>query len=215
VEVAVVGGNPAQEILIQSRIRDADVIVLGSHGRSGFERLRLGSVAEHVLRRAECPVLVVPHRAPDAVPAGPVVYRQIVCGVDFSPSSDKALACAIDLARHDGAQVTAVHAVELAHVLQPTVIAGPDTLSVHTRLRADARERLRRLMASHTAANFGVDEVLVDGSPRGEILRVAADRRADLIVLGAHGSVAGALVFGSTTSLIVREATCPVLTVRA
>ena len=57
-------------------VMKADLLVIGTHGRSGFERLLLGSVAEKVLRKVSCPVLTVPRRLPDAVPAGPVLYKE-------------------------------------------------------------------------------------------------------------------------------------------
>ena len=72
-------GNPAAEIVDQATDMNAALLVMGTHGRSGFERLLLGSVAEKVLRKARCPVLTVPRRLPDAVPSGPVVFKRIIC----------------------------------------------------------------------------------------------------------------------------------------
>ena len=77
------------EILDQATNMRADLLVIGTHGRSGFERLLLGSVAEKVLRKASCPVITVPPRLPDAVPSGPVVFKRILCAVDFSEPLDK------------------------------------------------------------------------------------------------------------------------------
>jgi nucleotide-binding universal stress UspA family protein len=215
VDVKVVIGRVVDEVVREAELLPADMVVMGSHGRSGFDRLMLGSVTERVLRKASCPVLIVPRRAPDAVPAGPVPYRHVVCAIDFSPSSVKALEYAVSIAGKAGARVTAFHAVELARVFEPTVIAGPDTMSYYQSLAADARERLRRLLASHTPIDVYVEGVLGKGSPYQEILRVAAEQSADLVVLGAHGGLAGRLAFGSTVNQVVRQADCPVVTVRA
>jgi hypothetical protein len=70
------------EILSQAAALRADLLVLGSHGRSGFERLLLGSVTERLLHQATCPTMIVPRRSPDA-PDAPVQFRRILCGVDF------------------------------------------------------------------------------------------------------------------------------------
>lgn len=87
-----------EEILAQVGARHADLLVVGTHGRSGFQRLFLGSVTEKVIRKATCPALVVPPRAPD-VPAGsPIQFRRILCAVDLSESSLDALAYAINMA---------------------------------------------------------------------------------------------------------------------
>ena len=72
------------EILEAADQMKPDLIVMGTHGRSGFQHLMLGSVAEKVLHKARCPVLTVPRKAPDAVPAGPVPFARILCGIDFS-----------------------------------------------------------------------------------------------------------------------------------
>src|SRR5688500_17795398 len=90
-EAVVREGQTAAEIVDQATGMNADLLVIGTHGRSGFERLLLGSVAEKVLRKARCPVLTVPGRLPDAVPAGPGLFKRILCAVDFSESSMNAL----------------------------------------------------------------------------------------------------------------------------
>ena len=68
VEAVVRDGQAAAEIVDQAISMNADLLVIGTHGRSGFERLLLGSVAEKVLRKARCPVLTVPRQLPDATP---------------------------------------------------------------------------------------------------------------------------------------------------
>jgi hypothetical protein len=72
-------GGAAAEILAKADAMRADLLVMGTHGRSGFERLGLGSVTEKVVRKATCAVLSVPRRVPDAVPA--VRFKRILCAV--------------------------------------------------------------------------------------------------------------------------------------
>jgi nucleotide-binding universal stress UspA family protein len=96
---------------------NADLLVMGTHGRSGFEQLLLGSVTEKVLRKASCPVLTVPRRHPDAVPETPVLFKEILCPVDFSDCSMRALNHAMSLAQEADAHLTVLHvmASEVEH----------------------------------------------------------------------------------------------------
>ena len=109
IEAVVREGTTAAEILDQASDMNADLLVMGTHGRSGFERLLLGSVAEKVLRKASCPVLTVPRRLPDAVPAGPVIFKRILCPVDFSDSSLLALKYAKSMAQEADGRLTVLH----------------------------------------------------------------------------------------------------------
>ena len=219
IEAVVRGGNTAGEILEQATSMKADLLVLGTHGRSGFERLVLGSVAEKVLRKATCPVLTVPKRVPDAVPAGPVLYKRILCPVDFSDSSLNALKYAMSMAQEADGQLTVLHVVE--HELENRVdMAGlaydaGTTIGDFLKQREEAlRRRLRETVAG--ASEFcSVESLMTHGKPWREVLRIAAERQSDLIVMGVQGrGVADLLFFGSTTQHVVREASCPVLTLR-
>lgn len=97
-EILVEEGDPARRIAAQAERIPADLLIMGTHGRGGFERLFLCSVTEKVLRTARCPVLTVPPPAARA-PAGPVLYKTILCPLDFSDSSMRALEYALSLAK--------------------------------------------------------------------------------------------------------------------
>ena len=92
IQLEICEGSVVAEILARAKAMPGDLIVVGTHGRSGFERLVLGSVTEKVLRKAACPVLSVPRHVKDAVPAPPVLFRNILCTIDFSNCSINALA---------------------------------------------------------------------------------------------------------------------------
>lgn len=214
-------GNAATEVLAQaSTIPAADLLVLGTHGRSGFERLMLGSVTEKVLRKAMCPVLSVPSHTPDAVPALPVLFRRILCAVDFSDCSLRALAYATSLAKETHARLTVVHALEplpeLPVDVHETVLGGPGSLEDYiAAAEQDRRARLESAIPEDVRTSCVVDTVIAKGKPYHEILRVAAEQQSDLIVIGIHGrGVADLLFFGSTAQHVVRQASCPVLTLR-
>jgi nucleotide-binding universal stress UspA family protein len=100
VQVSVERGDPSALIVSRAPVDGAGPVIMGTHGRTGFERLVLGSVAEKVLRRAACPVLTVPPRAAER-PAE-TMFQRVLCPVDFSPSSESALEFALSLTARTG-----------------------------------------------------------------------------------------------------------------
>jgi nucleotide-binding universal stress UspA family protein len=205
-----------EEILAQLGATHADLLVIGTHGRSGFERLFLGSVTEKVIRKATCPTLVVPPRAPDVPAASPIQFRRILCAVDFSQSSLDALAYAINMAQEADAQLTLLHIVELPPVLsEEPAMPALDLSRVREAAVADARRKLHELIPEQARTYCTVDAAVVEGRAYREILRHATEQRSDLIVMGVHGRGAlDLLVFGSTTHHVIRASACPVLIVR-
>ena len=205
-----------EEILRQLSQTGAGLLVMGSHGRSGFQRFFLGSVTEKVIRKAGCPTLVVPPRAPDVAPDAPVQFRRILCPVDFSESSLAALDRALDVAHDAGARLTLLHVIEMPPELREDAMgAGFDVDRIRAAAEAEALRRLRDLAAARARPGCTIETVVAEGRSYREVLRAAAERTADLIVMGVHGRGAIDLaVFGSTTHHVIRAASCPVLVVR-
>jgi nucleotide-binding universal stress UspA family protein len=190
-----------------------DLIVLGTHGRTGFERFMLGSVTEKVVRRAPCPVLTVPRRA-EGAPEG-ALFGRILCGVDFSDASRRAVDYGLSLAQEAKAHVTLLHVVEWLPDESFSKYPQFDVDHYRRTLLTDARAKLEELVPEDARNWCDPDTRLVSGKPYQEILRIAADERSDLIVLGVHGrGPVDRMLFGSTTQAIVRQAACPVLTIR-
>lgn len=220
VEFEVAEGHVAGEIVARAHALPADLVVIGTHGRSGFERLVLGSVAERVLRKAECPVLSVPRDVGDVVPAPPVLFKRILCAVDFSDSSMHALNYAMSLAQEADAQLTVLHVIDVppsvSLSLHETMLDVPHTLNEYiASAEEDRRARLKEAIPDTVGAYCTVDTRLATGKPYREILRVASEVQSELIVMGIHGrGAADLLFFGSTAQHVVRQASCPVLTLR-
>jgi nucleotide-binding universal stress UspA family protein len=207
-------GEAAATVVDQAVAMRADLLVMGTHGRSGFDRFFLGSVTEKVLRKAPCAVLTVPPHAP-ATPPPEVALRTILCPIDFSSAALEAFGFALDLARHSDASVVLVHAIEFLAEEEPREYAHFNVPEFRSYLLEDARQRLESLVSGEPRLNRGVRTVVVVGRAHPGILHIAADEGADLIVMGAQGRGGAALaLFGSTTQQVVRGATCPVLTVR-
>lgn len=214
VNLVAEAGDASRTIVDQTLKDSADLVVLGTHGRGGFERLILGSVAEKVLRRAPCPVLTVPPHATTTVPPE-VRFKNILCAMDFSPSALQAFGFALDLARQADGVVTVLNVIEWLPEDEPLVFARFNAPEYREHLVDDARQRMQALIAGESRTSSAIQDLVLHGRPHREILRLAVDTPVDLIVMGAQGR--GGLdlrLFGSTTQSVVRAAPCPVLTVR-
>lgn len=221
VDLLVREGPAAGEIVRQATLLRPDLLVMGTHGRSGLTRVVLGSVTEHVLHAAPCPLLVVPPHLAEAVPATPALYSAILCPVDFSSTSAEAVRFAVSFARGSGGRLTLVHV--LGHDLHDTPDLY-DTMLSDRRLSDDdyqqrrvayARERVLEIVPESAGVEYAVQIAGPGGPPAREILRIAAEQHSDLIVLGVQPHSGPDLrISGSTTHDVVRHAACAVLTLR-
>lgn len=215
IDAAVLEGDVVSEILGLAETIAADLIVMGTHGRRGYEQWLLGSVTERVLRKAGCPVLTVPRLSPSAA-ASPAAWTTIVSPVDFSPSSLAAVDNALSLAQQADARLILLHVVEWFLDEAAAAGASPEFGRYYQALQDEARERLRALVPVDARDWCRAEEVIAGGKPYERILETARQAQANLIVIGAQGrSGLGLAVFGSTTQHVVRAATCPVLSVRS
>lgn len=222
ISITVRQGRAALEIVHEAAALQADLLVLGSHGRTGFDRLLLGSVTERVLRTAPCPVLTVPAHHPDAVPASPVLFRNILCALDFSKSSARALDYATLMAQETDATLTVLHVINKDFeplAVHPMPEMSEERLSLADYFRWREQETRRQLeVAVPESVNTycTVRKQIVYGKPAAAILDVADAQGCDLVVMGVQGrGTVDIALFGSTTQQVVRQALCPVLTVRA
>lgn len=207
-------GSPAKSILEAAAKLPASLVVMGTHGASGVERLMLGSVTEKVLRKAPCPVLVVTRDA-DAPSGAPVLFRRILCAIDFSPCSTRALSYALSLTEEAGGALTLLHVLE-SFAEEPLIYSQLDIEEYQRQAENLALERLNSLIPRETRTWCRCAPMTRFGKPYQEILKVAGEQQVDLIVLGVRGrNPIDLALFGSTTNHVVRTAGCPVLTVRS
>jgi nucleotide-binding universal stress UspA family protein len=200
-------GDTAEEILRSSEAIGCDLIVMGTHGRQGLDRLLAGSIAETVLRKAVCPVLALRRQKG---PGPDVPIRVILHPTDFSDRSGASLDVARLLARDTGAQLILLHVTPPDILLEGTLAAGGDP-----RGDRDCLEEIRRRMEGPDL-KCPVQARLDHGEPAAEILRAADEVRADLIVMGTHGrSGLNRMLMGSVAEAVLRAAACPVLIARS
>ena len=214
IDTDVIEGPVADEIITQAKLRGANLVVMGTHGRSGVRRLLLGSVTEKVLRAAACPVLTVPPAVPDAVPISAGLFKRILCPTDFSPASTRSLRWGLAMAEEADADVLVLHVFE--HTVAVEHESFPrSTLAEYRRAYEQwALDRLHDEVPEAARNWCTVRELTAAGSAHREIVRLAAEEACDLIVMGI-GRSRGLVdrVVGSTTQHVVRAATCPVLSV--
>jgi nucleotide-binding universal stress UspA family protein len=187
----------------------ADLVVLGTHGRRGVSKMMLGSGAEQIYRSAPCPVLTVGPKAKAGADWKP---RRILCPVELTAHDgdrdpESALLYGLSLAEENEAQFLVLQAVPLVPWQHREAVAQ------------QTREGLERLLPPQ-ARDWCTPEFIVRWEhPAEAILRTAADREADLIVMGVHRSRAAARSLAAhlpwpVASEVVSRAACPVLTVR-
>jgi nucleotide-binding universal stress UspA family protein len=203
-------GRPFDQICQAASEIEADLIVLATHGRTGWERAFLGSTAERVIRHAPCPVLVA--RPTRAGRKHELKLRKIVVPVDFSDCAAQGLRYAVGLAQRFGAELSLLHVVQLHHDLPPVVIYSESKLSRWAREIATAH--MEDLVAATDFGRVGFETAIKTGSPAQKVGRYARTVGADLIVTSTHGRTGlPHILIGSTAEQIVRYARSPVLVV--
>ena len=214
-EVRLEEGDAVEEILKLVKELPAHLVVMGTHGRRGFERLVLGSVAEKVLRKSSCPVMTVSMGRDGAKVSEKALFKKILCPIDFSTSSTKALEYALSLAKEADAQLILIHVLE-AFLEDAGDMAAFPLSEYRDFLKRNAIEKLEKAVPDEAREWCRPECYVVSGRSYRQILNAAEKHEAELIVMGVQGRNAVDLaLFGSTTHHVVREAKCPVLTIRS
>jgi len=208
VTTAVRPGTPHRVISEYADEHDVDVVVAGTEGRSGLDRVLLGSVAENVLRTSTRPVLVVPPGAGDP-DADQTPYDELLVPTDGSDGAEAATEWAIGLAEHYDAPLHALFAADATPF--PTTVRSQQLLDALDTAGNDAIEAVRQ---RGEAAGVDVVGAVGAGAPAPTILEFCEDEPIDLVVMGSHGrSGLDRFLLGSVTEHVVREGDVPVFCV--
>ncbi len=190
--VNVVEGHPVPILQEHMKAHRPDLLVLGSHGRSGVARLMMGSVAENIVRESPVPALIA--RGGDASPAG---VRRILCPVSFTEAGRRCLETSAALASAFHASLDVLHAAE-----EP----GARAEEMH--------ERLCEWVPSEVRGQCQVTEIVRHGNAAEQIILFAREHPVDLIVLAAeHRPLLEMTTLGTTTERVMRHSPCSVLVV--
>lgn len=193
-------GNISDVLLQLVKKHSIDLLVIGTRGHRGVKRLLVGSVAEKIFRQATCPVLIVPPSAEERSRIARILYP-----TDFSQHSLAAVPYAFSLARHHRAKLILLHVVERAG----------DSLADLNRQRKLIENRLRRSVLRRVVLEHKPVLEVEFGEPARKIRKVAAEWQANLIVLAVRRAKPEVAHLEEGTSYqVVRQAPCPVLTIR-
>ena len=240
-EIIISKGKSADKIRQLALKEQIDLVITATHGKSGFERLLIGSVTEKLIKILDCPLLVIRTKARHSISRDnyEVKLKKILVGCDFSADSKQAFDYGLSLAQEFQADVY------LAHVIKPTehvdlkpadyinVLPGDylvwgtsDYHEIQQKVTEENREKINQLRSRlEKQLQLMVPEecqiwckphaTLLFGEPYRELINYAKDYDIDMIVLGVRGhTLWDKLMVGSTTDRVIREAPCPVLAVR-
>jgi nucleotide-binding universal stress UspA family protein len=218
VEPVIVEGEPAPQIARAVRDYDIDLVTVVTHGRKGLSRALWGSTAEEIIAEAPCPVLTIRPPQHDFVEHRgshtEIRLNRILLATNFRPSSAAATQVATQLANQTGAELHAAYVIG-DYIEQISVMFPEGGLTALSRLRSYVQEKMAALKRDDSARAI---THIAEGRPYEEIVRLAAEQEADLIVIGTsvHASLfGGAPGLGSEIERVVRNAPCPVLCVSA
>lgn len=209
-QVQVEGSVVSDRIVEAAGERDIDLIVIGTHGRTGLNRMLMGSVAEDVVRSAPCPVLTISGSSTGKPPSTRI--SRILVPTDFSDGARLALTHARELALTYGARIDLFHVVE--EVVYPSTY-GIEPVELPT---GEVIENVENALADLAREEIGIEHVVVEartGYAPAAIRSYADETNADLVVIATHGrSGLDRLLMGSVTENIVRRASQPVFVVK-
>ena len=203
-------GNDLWEVVSRlMKEREIDLIVMGTHGRTGLKKALLGSYAEEVFRRSRVPVLMSGPRARVGAHSGGR-FRSVLFATDFNDVSSVAAPYAVSLAQENQSQLILLHVLPQP---KPGKAINPSDLSV-----AEAIHRLEQLLPQDAQQWCRPRPVVEHGEPASRILAAAEENGADLIVLGIRGldklGRISTRIQKDIAYNVVARAHCPVLTVR-
>ncbi|MDH5586136.1 MAG: universal stress protein [Nitrospirota bacterium] len=209
-------GLASAQICDVARECKADLIITGTHGWTGFNRVVFGSIAERVIQRAPCPVLSIPDRSPEetaGMHALTIQPRQIVLPIDFSDCSMDAYEYAVEVAKWFDAPLTLVCAIEPLSYSLDFSLTHPLEDKANRKKVVQRLEELTKLLVDE---GLSAHYELVEKPSVEAIMETSATQQADLVVMGTHGRKGlSRLLLGSTTAKILQLSPYPILTVKS
>ena len=210
-------GNPFQEITVSAGELKADLIVVASHGHSGFKHLTLGSTAEKTVRHAPCPVLVVrgSTRAPVKSEKEGIILEKILVPVDFSECAREGARYASAFASKVGADLLLMNVTHTADFTasDPNVVP-PEWCELVDNARIAAEDELDELVNFLPLIGISADTEVAVGTPIEKLVERTKQPDIDMVITSTHGYTGlRHVLLGSTAEQLVRRAHCPVLVV--
>lgn len=196
--------------------REIDLVVMGTHGRQGLDRLMLGNVADKIVRHAPCPVMTVREEVPWTGDAEDVAYQNVLSPIDFSDHSQEALSTAKYFASAYESRLHLLFVAEQRTVptFSDTGIPGVGVVEMDPEIVKNAEKALEQLNHNVTGPEVPSEYHVREGNVSKDIVDLAETRGMDLIVMATRGLTGiSRFLLGSNTERVVRVAPCPVLTI--
>lgn len=214
-KVMVRGISPTEEIVSFAQDQKMDLIVMGTHGRSGLSHFMLGSVAEKIIRHMPCPVVTIHHPGEKKKRSYAGIER-IVVPIDFSPYSKQAVETAAVVAGKFGAELQFLHVIE-EQVHPSHYVTGKTSIFAFVPdLMNKSEAAMKKFVEPNLPASVQRTFHVVEGRAHTAIVEFAEQQKAGLIAIASHGlSGLEHFLVGSTTERVVRHAKIPVLAVKA
>jgi len=206
-ELQLEPGTPASAVPRYAEATDADLILVGAHGKGFLQRSMLGSTASRLLRKSQCPVLVVKEPCRSR-------YRRVLVAVDFSPESERSIRLARELAA--GAELDLLHVFEVPFEVKLRFAGVSQDIIDHYRIEArdQALQQIKRMAKGAGLASADYTAQVMQGDATRQILAHEESADCDLIVMGKHGThVTEALLLGSVTNHVLAQSRSDVLVV--
>jgi nucleotide-binding universal stress UspA family protein len=189
--IVSLGEEPYQDIIDQASKNKVNMIIMGTHGRTGMKRLMMGSVTAKVIGHAPCNILVLPIDAK-------VEFKNVLIATDGSKYSDAAASEALKIAKRCGSSLTVI-----------SVASSDAEIS-------SAKDNVKKVTETAEKEGIKTKEVVVKGKPYEAIVETSKQKRADLIVVGSHGRAGlERLLMGSVTERVIGHSESAVLVVKA
>ena len=240
-EILVSAGHPADQIEKMAQDHKIDMVIAATHGGSGIKRFLIGSVTDRLMKILACPLLVLhsrEHTSNLSVKEG-IKLERILVGCDFSPDSKLAFDYALSLAQEFQTHLYLAHVIRSTEQIELTAsdymklqegdyigwnrseyldlqknISG-DKLQKRNTLLTRLEKQLLNMVPEDSRNWCTPTTIFLEGQPYTELIKYAAHKEVDMIVLGVRGhSLLERFVVGSTTDRVISRASCPVLTVR-
>ncbi|MFC1613973.1 universal stress protein [Gemmatimonadota bacterium] len=207
------GFSPHEEIVRLTGELDVDLVVMGTYGRGAVAHFLFGSTAEQVVRMAACPVLTVRHHAPQRRDIQQI--KNILFPTDFSEYSKRALPYALSFASRYKANLHVLHVFEQRVHPAFYIMDKSTPFDLDNSLRDRALDALDEFVYPDLREKISFNCEVASGKPFVEIINYARTHEIDLIVIATHGLTGlEHMVIGSTTERVVRNAPCPVLSIK-
>lgn len=209
IQTVVMEGDVAGNIVDLAANEEVDLIVMTTHGYSGFTRWMMGSITERVLRQAPCPVLVI---RCEGAPA------HVAITLDGSLLAEEALGPGLELARLFGARATLFRVEdesELGRIEKGMLDMASPGLSREVAQATSPLHYLENIASSHRSRTLPIETVVAEGSPARAILEFVEENQVDLLVMATHGRTGiRRWVYGSVTEKCLHNTACALLVVR-